>query len=186
MINDEMTPSPRQPLDGSCKKVTSARRFGDNAASREHKSLLSTGPTYEANPIVLRAITFHPVILPVRLRLHTLPQVSWWPSQRTSVNGDGPGRNENSTSTEIKKRTTVHAHAHTGRRNDKYWGKHFSTSEGRTGMQKISGTWTLTNWKVAVVSLPKVLIKYSYMPPSVWRPIWSRDLLSGTHSITPR
>lgn len=44
---------------------------------------------------------------------------------------------------------------------------------------------TLTAWNSGVFSSPYLVMKYSYMPMSVWRPIWSRDLLSGTHSMTP-
>ena len=43
----------------------------------------------------------------------------------------------------------------------------------------------VTFWKAIDVSSPYLVRKYSQSPMSVCRPIWSRDLLSGTHSITP-
>lgn len=55
----------------------------------------------------------------------------------------------------------------------------------------ISNLWSLlkqmfvTFWKASVDSSPYWFLKYSYMPMSVCRPSWSRDLQSGIHSITP-
>lgn len=40
-------------------------------------------------------------------------------------------------------------------------------------------------WKAWEFSSPYTLMKYSYIPVSVLRPSWSRDLALGTHSITP-
>lgn len=40
-------------------------------------------------------------------------------------------------------------------------------------------------WKEWELSSPYTLMKYSYIPVSVLRPNWSRDLALGTHSITP-
>lgn len=46
-------------------------------------------------------------------------------------------------------------------------------------------THDVTFWKARDVSSPYFVRKYSQSPMSVCRPIWSRDLLSGTHSMTP-
>lgn len=43
----------------------------------------------------------------------------------------------------------------------------------------------LAFWKARVDSSSYWFLKYSYIPKSVCLPIWSRDLQSGIHSITP-
>lgn len=43
----------------------------------------------------------------------------------------------------------------------------------------------ITFWNANVDSSPYWFLKQSYMPKSVCRPSWSRDLQSGMHSITP-
>ena len=65
------------------------------------------------------------------------------------------------------------------------WQRRRNTAGDCKQTKHSSVTASATFWNARDVSSPYFVRKYSQSPMSVCRPIWSRDLLSGTHSITP-